>query len=1005
MPTILLTAQGKVTGLWGHAIIKGADGHAHPLKLGDVVRRGDVILTTQDGIVELTSDGSTARVVAGAAADLLAGTVPVETNPTAPAASASRGEIDQVIEKLAQNDADAATAAGLTGGDGGEFLPGLRVERISEPLNPLSIGNGEDTAPTRTDVIANAAGSAAAAANIAPSAVGGSASGPENTTLPVALRGIDSDGNVVSVTVTSVPTGGTLLLADGSTVVGAAQTLTPAQAAGLLFRPATDFVGQAAVTFFVTDNQGATSNGATVSLNFADTNPPPANQAPVAVNDSATVEEDGRASGNLLGNDSDPDGNPLSVTQFSIGGTVYAAGATALIPGVGSLTVAANGAYTFTPVANYNGPVPVATYTVSDGAASVTATLTLSVTPAPDAPVATPDTVPAVEDRPVIFDPRLNDGNGDGSPLTITAVGGQPIAIGRPVVLPQGTVSLNADGTLTFTPNLNLNGRVVFDYTVSNGSTTSTSQVTVNIAPANDAPVALNDLASTPVNTPTTIAVLANDSDVDGNPLAVTTASVDPAFGTVTVNPNGTLAFNPANNVSGQVLISYTISDGQGGVASATVTVNVGPNTPPEGSNATLTLNEDRSRSFSAADFGFSDADAGQSFANVRIDKLPEAGSFTLSGVAVVAGQVIAVANLGNLVFTPAPNANGAGYARFEFSVQDSAGAFDVAPNQITINVSAVNDAPVAVATPASGDEDALSIPVTLGGTDIDGSIASFTISSLPTNGVLLFGGLPVTIGQSIPATAGAATLSFVPAANFNGNTAFDFSATDNEGASSPSVSLPITVNPINDAPLAVDDVASTPINTPTTLAVLGNDSDADRDTLRVSTATVDPAFGTVSINPDGTLAFIPANNITGPVLMSYTISDGNGGVASATVTVNVGPNTPPTGTDATFAIAEDGSRAFSAADFGFSDADAGQTFANLRIDVLPLAGVLTLSGVPIAAGAVIAAANLANLVSPPRRTATAARVSASACKTAPALLMQHRTGSRSMSRQRPMQP
>ena len=76
MPTIHLTAQGKVTGLWGHAIIKGADGRAHPLKLGDIVRRGDVILTTQDGIVELTSDGSAAPVVIAPASAAVASTVP-----------------------------------------------------------------------------------------------------------------------------------------------------------------------------------------------------------------------------------------------------------------------------------------------------------------------------------------------------------------------------------------------------------------------------------------------------------------------------------------------------------------------------------------------------------------------------------------------------------------------------------------------------------------------------------------------------------------------------------------------------------------------------------------------------------------------------------------------------------------------------------------------------------------------------------------------------------------
>ncbi len=996
MPTILLTDHGKVTGLWGHAIIKGADGRAHPLKLGDIVRRGDVILTTQDGIVELTSDGSAAPIAATAA------TVPVETPAAVPA---SRTDIDQVIEKLAQNDADAATAAGLVGGDSGEFLPGLRVDRISEPLTTLRVGNNQETDPNGTLPTAAANPLAAAGANIAPSAVDSSISGPENTTLPVALRGIDSDGNVVSVTLTSVPTGGTLLLADGSTVVSAGQTLTPAQAAGLLFKPAIDFVGQAAITFFVTDNQGATSNGATVSLNVVDTNPPSANQPPVAVNDSATTAEDTPASGNVLGNDRDPEGLALTVTQFSLNGVTYAAGATAVLVGIGSLTLAANGAYTFTPVANYNGPVPVATYTVSDGTASISATLTLSVSPVADPPVAAPDTVTATEDRPVTFDTRRNDSDADGSPLAITAIAGQPIAAGSPVTLPQGTVALNPDGTLTFTPNPNFNGPTVFGYTVSDGTSTSSSQVTINVAPVNDAPVAVNDLASTPINTPlANIKVLANDRDPDGDPVSVSAATVDPARGTVTVNPNGTLSFTPAADVSGPVLISYTVSDGQGGVATATVTVNVGPNAPPAGTDKTVLLDEDGSRAFGATHFGFTDADAGQTFANVRIDQLPRDGLLTLGGAPVASGQVIAVADLPTLVFTPAPNGNGAGYATFMFSVQDSSGAFDATPNQITLdvrgipdaaviggnasgtavedsattasgtltvsdpdsgeaafnpqtsvgvpnghgtfsidangawtyllnnldpavqalgagqslpsesftvttidgtsrvvtinitgtndapmaqdarlsvtedapvvngNVSATdidanaalsyslngappagltfnpngsysfdasnaayqslaagqplvltipytvtddrgatsianllitvtgtNDAPVAVAAPASGDEDSTGVAVQLGGNDADGTITSYTIGSLPPNGTLFFNGSPVTAGQSIPATAGSATLSFVPAANFNGSTSFNFSATDNEGATSPPVTAPITVASVGD--------------------------------------------------------------------------------------------------------------------------------------------------------------------------------------------------------------
>ncbi|MCW6536161.1 cadherin-like domain-containing protein [Sphingomonas lycopersici] len=100
------------------------------------------------------------------------------------------------------------------------------------------------------------------------------------------------------------------------------------------------------------------------------------------------------ATAGLLANDNDIDGNTLTVTQFTVAGdtTVYAAAATATIANVGTLTINADGSYTFAPAANYNGTVPVVTYTVSDGTASSTATLSLTVTPVNDPPIAANDT-------------------------------------------------------------------------------------------------------------------------------------------------------------------------------------------------------------------------------------------------------------------------------------------------------------------------------------------------------------------------------------------------------------------------------------------------------------------------------------------------------------------------------------------------------------------------------------------------------------------------------------
>ena len=127
----------------------------------------------------------------------------------------------------------------------------------------------------------------------------------------------------------------------------------------------------------------------------------------------------------------------------------------------------------------------------------------------------------------------------------------------------------------------------------------------------------------------------------------------------------------------------------------ATITVT-GANDAPAGADATIAMAPNTSYALTAASFGFTDADAGDTLAAVRIDALPAAGTLTLSGVAVTAGQVIAVAdiNAGNLVFTPALGGTGAPYASFAFSVQDTAGAFDAAPNTITVNVAPIGEQP-----------------------------------------------------------------------------------------------------------------------------------------------------------------------------------------------------------------------------------------------------------------------------------------------------------------------
>ena len=789
MPTISLLNDGKVTGLWGSALIRTADGKMRALKLGDAVSQGDLVLTTQEGIVQLGPD----------------------TAPVARPVLLAANDLSLVIEALDREETELAPAAGLASDDG-SLADSLRVERISESLlgndlpsrpapdattgaEPRAFGAPElfaTTAAPPTAALSNsisaaeegpsvslgigsnsAAGSTVridqvpavgtvrtangtvvlsgsviaiedlpglvyvpptdysgggagqfiytisgpsgeatgsvlitlAPTNDAPSAVAALASGIEDGVLPVSLGGQDVDGSIVAVTITSLPASGALFLADGVTPVLAGQALTAAQASQLLYRPSANFNGAGSFAFTVTDDGGAVSAPASFDLVVL-----AVNDAPITAAERFNVNEDTALSGNVLSNDSDVEGASLGVSGFAISGATYSAGATASLPGIGTLQINADGSFLFTPQGGYNGPVPAVTYEVSDGATASSATLNITVNAVNDAPSAVTDIVSTSEDTPVTIDVIANDSDADGDRLTVIAVAGQPISIGSPVVLPGGVVSLNPDGTLTLTPDANFSGPLNFGYTISDGTSSSTGSVAANVTAVNDAPVASNDLASTAIGVAVSIAVLANDRDPEGEVLTLAGASVaNPSQGSVSVNADGTLQFMPAAGFSGIATINYVVADSSGASSTGSATVNVGTNTPPTGRDATLVLPEDSSRAFTPADFGFADADAGQSFANVRIDSLPATGSLRFDGVPVLAGQIIAAGELSKLVFSPLADGNGTGYAQLSFSVQDSLGGFDDASRIITFDVTPVADA--AVMSSGSGAVDGRRCP------------------------------------------------------------------------------------------------------------------------------------------------------------------------------------------------------------------------------------------------------------------------------------------------------
>ena len=224
-----------------------------------------------------------------------------------------------------------------------------------------------------------------------------------------------------------------------------------------------------------------------------------------------------------------------------------------------------NGKDTYAPAENYHGSDEF-TYEVSDGnGGTATAKVSITVEPLNDAQGAADDEATTPEDTPVTIDVLANDTDVDGDSLT-------PGQVSAPL---HGTLTLNDDGSFTYTPDANYSGPVSFTYRVNDGTADSNvATVRITVHPDNHPPVAEDDSAETDEDTPKDIAVLDNDEDVDGDSLSVSSFT-RPAHGTVSQNSDGTLKYTPDADFNGTDSFDYIVSDGNGGTATAKVSITV----------------------------------------------------------------------------------------------------------------------------------------------------------------------------------------------------------------------------------------------------------------------------------------------------------------------------------------------------------------------------------------------------------------------------------------------
>ncbi|MBE9234207.1 hypothetical protein IQ231_21795, partial [Cuspidothrix issatschenkoi LEGE 03284] len=334
-------------------------------------------------------------------------------------------------------------------------------------------------------------------------------------------------------------------------------------------------------------------------------------------------------------------------------------------------------------------------------------------------------------------------------------------------------------------------------------------------------------------------------NNIDGNSLQSIKITQLATAGTLQLNGNNVtlnqiitatnipnLVFTPGANANGTgyANFKFIVNDGTAdSIIANTITVNVtAVNDIPTATNSTITINEDSSKTFTVTDFGFNDID-GNSLQSIKITQLATAGTLQLNGNNVTLNQIITATNIPNLVFTPAANANGTGYANFKFTVNDGT-ADSTTANTITVNVTAVNDIPTATNSTITINKDSSkTFTVTdFGFNDIDGnSLQSIKITQLATAGTLQLNGNNVTLNQIITA-ANIPSLVFTPAANANGTGYANFKFTVNDGTADSTTANTITVNvtAVNDIPSAINVDENVIANT-----VIGTFSSTDPDT------------------------------------------------------------------------------------------------------------------------------------------------------------------------------
>ncbi|WP_269142619.1 Ig-like domain-containing protein [Sulfitobacter mediterraneus] len=623
------------------------------------------------------------------------------------------------------------------------------------------------------------------------------------------------------------------------------------------------------------------------------------NDAPEAIDDITSGNEDEVLKVNVLANDTDDDGGTLTILSVSQGIS-------------GAVAINDDGTVSYTPDAEFSGTDSFTYTLVDDEGIEDSATVSVTINAVNDAPLTQPDSITLDEESFSTVDVLGNDSDIDSTVIAIDLADFAPQLSdsGKATVTKISTTTFGVEGTA------NAFGTDTFTYTVidSDGAS-STAILTITLNNTPDAPTPQNDRYFEPEDTVQIFDVLANDTDPDGDALTLVSVT-NGAFVQAVVTADGRIEVTPVLDTTGVQTLSYVVRDAGGLESSAEVEINYLPfNDAPIAANDTVQTDEDV-----AIDINVTANDTDIDDAVLTIKTFPAETDH---------GELV---DLGDGVLRYTPDANYNGTDSFTYTVEDAAGLTSTATVSITIDP--VNDAPRVFGDTSSGEEDIIqTIDVILNDRDDDSD--SFSVVSAQ-------GGNFTSAEVNLDGT-----VSVTPFPDFEGTDIVTYRVEDAEGAQSTG-EITVTFTPVNDAPTAVDDVLTGLEGGPFRISVLGNDFDIDAtpDDFVLQSFT-QGALGSVSIF-EGGLEYTPAGgniDFFGTDSFTYTIVDGEGATGTATVSVVIeNVNDVPLAINDLFSAASDQSAVL---DVLANDFDVDNPKADLSIVdfTQPGSGTVVLNG------------------------------------------------------------